>query len=420
MEKETKTAEQVAKELGEKVKADFKNEIDGLKKDIKDAREDGMTKSEAQSLLTKFEDLQTRMDNADAEAQKGKGKDGYNTKSLDEQIYDSLKEKAEELKAKKDTKGGDWTQFEVKAAGTMFVSHGLGAAGDPVGNYTGSLYTTVLEPGITGLPRREPFLRQTMNTLYTSKPNIGYVQLVNRDGSAEFVKEGSKKAQIDFDLEEKVVRVQKVAAFIKTSKENLDDLPFMQSLIRTELSEALELEIDERLWSGTGTAPDIMGLMATAQTISVAGTGFSANVQMPNRFDVMKVVQSLIQQRYYNPTHIFVNPQDKTLMELTKDENGNYVLPPFGSSNRTGINGLTVVANNLVTVGEFLMGDMSKSNLAVRETINFQIGHENDDFTKNLVTILAEARLAHYIKTNHVPAFAKGNFATIQAAITAA
>lgn len=420
MAQETKTAEEVAKELGEKVKAEFKSEIDGLKSEIKSAKEDGATKAESEALMKKFEDLQKRMDDADAAAQKGAGADGFKTKSIDEQIFDGLKEKAEELKSKKDVKNGDWTSFDVKAPGTMFVSHGLGAAGDPAGNYTGNLYTTYLEPGITTMPRREPFLRQTMRTLYTNKPNIGYVELSGRDGEAAFVKEGDKKAQIDFDLVERQIQVRKVAAFIKTSKENLDDLPFMRSMMNTELNEALELKIDERLWLGTDTNPDINGLLNIAQTISVAGTGFAAAVDMPNRFDVMRVVQSLIQARYYNPTHIFVNPLDKTLMELTKDENGNYVLPPFGTSNRMGISGLTVVANNLVTAGTFLMGDMSKSNLAVRETINFQIGYENDDFTRNLVTILAEARLAHYVKNNHVPAFAKGDFATIQAAITLA
>ena len=39
-----------------------------------------------------------------------------------------------------------------------------------------------------------------------------------------------------------------------------------------------------------------------------------------------------------------------------------------------------------------------------------QMGYENDDFTKNLVTILAEARAVHYVKTNHLAAFVYGDF----------
>ncbi len=47
-----------------------------------------------------------------------------------------------------------------------------------------------------------------------------------------------------------------------------------------------------------------------------------------------------------------------------------------------------------------------------------KVGYENDDFTKNLMTILVEARTVHYIKNNHLNAFVQGDFATAIAAIT--
>ena len=48
----------------------------------------------------------------------------------------------------------------------------------------------------------------------------------------------------------------------------------------------------------------------------------------------------------------------------------------------------------------------------VREDVNISIGYENDDFTKNLVTILAEARVAMYVKSNYKKAVVYGDITT--------
>ena len=55
---------------------------------------------------------------------------------------------------------------------------------------------------------------------------------------------------------------------------------------------------------------------------------------------------------------------------------------------------------------------MTKDNLRIREEMNIQVGYVNDDFTKNLVTVLAEMRACNYVKSNHFGAFVAGEFAT--------
>jgi hypothetical protein len=77
---------------------------------------------------------------------------------------------------------------------------------------------------------------------------------------------------------------------------------------------------------------------------------------------------------------------------------------------------IIVVSTTYMTAGNFLVGDMTKSNLRIRENVNIQVGYVNDDFQRNMVTILAEARAVHYVKLNDVNAFVKGTIAT---AITA-
>jgi hypothetical protein len=52
----------------------------------------------------------------------------------------------------------------------------------------------------------------------------------------------------------------------------------------------------------------------------------------------------------------------------------------------------------------------------MREGMNIQVGYEGDDFKRNMVTILCEARLVSFIKANDTGAFVKG---VIQTAIVA-
>jgi hypothetical protein len=49
--------------------------------------------------------------------------------------------------------------------------------------------------------------------------------------------------------------------------------------------------------------------------------------------------------------------------------------------------------------------------------MNIEVGRDSDDFTKNLVTVLAEWRGLCLVKTNRRPAFVTGVFATDKAAL---
>lgn len=413
MEEEVKI-EDVAKRLGAKLREEQKAEFTSLKEEIGKSA----SAEEVNKILKKMEKFTEDLDGLSKKMNPDNG--GYHVKSFDEQVFDALKDKGDELKEVASKKSASF-EFEVKAPGTMLVRDGNGPSHPTApSNYEGTVYLTQFQSGITRPERREPFLRQTMRIFSTSKPMIAYAELKNRDGAAGMTAEGAKKSQIDFDIVEARADVKKITAFVKVSKEMLDDVPYIRSVINQELVEAIELKLDEQLWEGDGAGNNLKGLLeyATALVVS-AGTNpsFYQAVPSANLFDVLRVAQAILTQNYYPPTHAFVNPADKALMELTKDANGNYVIPPFGTANRMAVAGLIVVGNNLVEPGEFLIGDMTKSNLAIRENISISVGYENDDFTLNLVTILAEMRAGHFIKSNHFPAFVKGNFATIMAAI---
>jgi hypothetical protein len=111
-----------------------------------------------------------------------------------------------------------------------------------------------------------------------------------------------------------------------------------------------------------------------------------------------------------------MNPVDVKKMKLTKDGEKGYVFPSIGIDG-TSIDNIPVVSNARMVKGDFLVMDTTKANYRIREGVTIDIGYENDDFTKNLVTILGEKRHAFYIKSNHEKAFVSGTFSTAKAAL---
>lgn len=337
------------------------------------------------------------------------GKETANTKSFEVELKEQLHAQAEQLIELKGNRSAAGVNFDMKAAGTMLIST----------NYSGgTVGLTSWDSEFARVKRRQPFMRELVRVLTTDNMYIAWAEQANPDpGVAGMVAEGAAKPQTDFDIVERSAKVEKIAVWIKVSKEALADIKFLQSEINTELRELVELKLDEQILKGDGTAPNLVGILDVAPTFAAVST-LALAVPTPNRFDVIMAAVAQIAAANFMADTVVLNPADYYAMQLVKDAEGRYLLPPFSTADGMIVAGLRVVANNGVTVGTFLVGDFKKDNLAIREEINIQIGYVNDDFTKNLVTILAEMRAVNYIKTNHLNAFVQGSFATAITALT--
>ena len=341
-----------------------------------------------------------------------------NEKSVGDQVEENLTKSIDRIKELQVKKGEsinfDVKAFSQKAAGTMTIT----------GNYSGgTVGLSDWDPTFARVARRQPFLRQLISVRPTSKTYVAWAEQANPDpGAAGTTAEGAAKTQTDFDIVERNKKVEKITAYIKLSKEMMDDIGYVRSEIQSELVELLELKLDEQIYKGDGTTPNLLGIIGTgyAQAFSVAGTGLALGVEQANNFDVLRAAARQVQVANFVPDYALVHPNDAALMDLAKATDGHYVMPPFKGVDGSVVAGLRIIVNTGVTAGDFLVGDFRKSNLAVRENISITMGYENDDFTKNLITVLAEMRAVHYIKTNHVGAFVKGTFSTAKTAMETA
>ena len=390
--------EEIIKELGTKIDA-MKNE--------------SVTKAELIEVMSKIADLQAKGNDVDAlkaniEEVAIKVLD-LQTKgsanNVPESLETLLKEKQDELKAMKE-KSGASVQITLKAAGTMALST----------NTTGQIPQAEREAGITRIVKRNPFILELVN-VGTIMSNVWeWVEQKNLDGGADMTAEGAKKSQADFDLVVASANVKKVTAYIKVTKEMLDDVELMRSEIDQELTELINLKIDDQLLNGTGATVNLSGINQTA-TAWAAGA-FALTIPTPNVFDVIRTAINQVRVNLFEPNYIVMHPTDVAKMDLAKASDGHYVLPPFISNDGTTVSGIRVVSNTGVIVNNFLVGDFTKYGVRFKEGLTINVGYENDDFTKNLVTILAEARLVGRVKSNHYGAFVKGVISTSITALT--
>jgi HK97 family phage major capsid protein len=133
-------------------------------------------------------------------------------------------------------------------------------------------------------------------------------------------------------------------------------------------------------------------------------------VTSPTFLDVLRAAMLQASLANIPPTGIVLNPTDWFKIETTKDTAGAYIIgnPQDGTNPRLW--GLPVVETPAMTVDKFLVGAFRYgAQIFDRQDATVEISTEDsDNFRKNLVTILAEERLA--LAVYNTLAFVKGDF----------
>lgn len=394
---ENLTPEQVVEKINTKFNETLatmptKADLDGLKSDV-DALKGLEAKSqEIEKAIARFEGKMEAM------AEKG-FKTERAPRSLGEAISQAYVSNIDKIKETAE-KGGMMT-LETKTLYDTTID----------GDYTGNIALSTLEAGVSTIARPIIKIRDIVNMGTTASKFVTYISQSVQTASS-WIDEAGVKISGQPSYEEISEEVKKIAGTVKISKEMLSDLAFVQSEINRDLMASVDQAIENALLNGA--MGGITGILTNAVPFS-AGT-FAGTVVTPNISDVVRVAIAQIQNANFEPTHVVLNPEDVAAMQLTKTSTGEYTYPMFLMDVNKVAN-LIVVSTTNQTAGTFLVGDFSKSNVRMREAMNVQVGYVNDDFQRNMVTILAEARLVQYVKANDYPAFVSGDIATAIAAL---
>lgn len=245
----------------------------------------------------------------------------------------------------------------------------------------------------------------------TSSPNIAWVNRVDGEGGAAFITEGSLKPLKDWEYETETSTAKKVAVSAKVSTEMLTDAPFMRGEIDRLLRQDLMSVVNEKVLTGTGSGAEIKGVTVGAAGYTISD--LNGKVEMPNYADAIRAAVLQLRTLNFRPDTLFINPVDNAMIDLTKDTSGHYLTAEMKSL----ISGITIVETANITKGKFLLMDTSRWMLRPYENLRLEYGLENDDFRKNLVTVIAEMRLHSYQNSVDAGSLVYADFATVLAAI---
>lgn len=291
--------------------------------------------------------------------------------------------------------------IEVKAI-TSLTTDANGSAGDAV-------RPERIQSPMAMLPDRQMTIRNLIAPGQTSSSSIEYVQETGFTNNAGMVAEGTLKPESTLKLDLKNAPVRKIAHWFLASAEILADAPGLRSMIDNRLRFGLAFVEDVQLLKGDGTGQNLAGVKPQAADYAVpAGlAGFAT----PTMIDKLRIAQLQVALALYPADGQVLHPIDWAIIEMMKDEEGRYLIGNPQGTIAPNLWGLPVVPSMAQTVGEFTVGAWKMgAQLFDREQSGVLVSTEDgDNFRRNMVTILAEERLA--LTVYRPEAFVDGAFA---------
>jgi HK97 family phage major capsid protein len=266
----------------------------------------------------------------------------------------------------------------------------------------GPLVMNDVRPGMVDILQRQIVITDMIPRTPTESDTIEYVREDTFTNSAAFTAEASAttgtsgtKPESALAYSTQTAPVKTLAHWIPVTNRMMSDAPALRGLINARLLLGLDLALESQIIDGDGTGENLTGILRTAG-INIESAGSSNNAMdaiFRGRTQVM--VTGLAR-----PTGIVIHPNDWQAIRLSRENAasatlGGYLMGPPNVAGPLTLWGLPVaeaigIPENTSLVGDFAMGAM----LFDREQGQIRTGLINDQFVRNMQTVLAELRLA--------------------------
>jgi HK97 family phage major capsid protein len=382
-----KAQEVVADET--KTFAERREELNKIEKDIKGFADE----------ISAYEQARRIMGGAETSEEAKAAEEGETkfVKSLGRQVVES-----EAYKAFAQGSGQRSFATEVKTVNT--IDEGTAFSGGFPNGMGGAAVQPDFLPGIVDIRFRKLLIAQLFAQGSTASNQISYVKETAFQNSAAGVAEKGAKPQSDDTIARVVEQVGKIAHFMKTTDELVQDAPAYQTFLQNRLVFGVQLKEDGDLLNATGY-PSVNGLLNRSgmQTTINTATGTIADPTIVIDA-VYNQITALRFTGFVEPDAIVINPLDWQHIRLAKDANKQYFAGgPFtgaygngGYSNVDALWGLRVVITPAIAAGTMVTGAFQECGQVFRrQGVTVEMTNSNvDDFQNNLITVRAEERLA--------------------------
>lgn len=204
----------------------------------------------------------------------------------------------------------------------------------------------------------------------------------------EFENVTKPESAFSFTLE--TAAVTTLAHTIPVSRQVLSDSMALRTFIEQRMTYGLRLKEDTQILLGTGSNGELPGLYTNRTAYSM-----DSPLSYTTKLDVLRDAIGQVQASDFEPNGIVLNSADWTDIALSKDSQLRYLAGDPQTGMGAQLWGLPVVVTNSMTSGSFLVGafDMA-AELFDRQSVTVEFGYSNDQFVKNMITLLVEERIA--------------------------
>jgi len=206
------------------------------------------------------------------------------------------------------------------------------------------------------------------------------------------------KPQSSLQFVAEAASVRTLAHWEAAHRNVLADEPQLRSIIDNELLYGLRLLEDTQILNGSGSGENLRGVL---QTAGIQTYNWSSGQSGDNRGYAIRRALTLSFLAYYETTGVFMHSCDWEKIELSKDDNGQYLVAvsvALGGQPRlwrTPVVESPAIAEGTALVGAFGTG----AQLYDREQASIRVSEQHSDFfVRNAIVILAEQRLALAVK----------------------
>lgn len=297
---------------------------------------------------------------------------------------------------------GKETPISLKASnvGPRFVGKvdpaplGSVGAGNAAAVRTGEVDDLVYRP--------ERRLLEVITRGNTALPWFQYRQVISKTNNASIVAEaktttgtdaaGGLKPLSTLTTETADAKAYTYADGMEVTNQELADDGIIQSLIDSTLAENLEIEIENILLNGAGTADEPAGVFNTTGVLQQA---FVTDVPTT----VRKAITKLRTTSGANIRGVLLNPEDDEGWDLLKDLQERYLgAGPFGAGPGTAW-GYERISSQAIPVGQALVGDFSTIHLLQLEALSVLAFNQHKDYAqRNLTYIRGELRATQLVR----------------------
>lgn len=268
---------------------------------------------------------------------------------------------------------------------------------NPITTPTGSVIQAYRRPGILPGAFRPLTIEGLFPTLPIATNAFEYVQeneAENVNGAA-FVAEGAQKPFGSTQFETKTGTIKTIAHLARVSKQLMADAPALVAYINQRLIYGIDLVVEDQLVTGDGSGQKLSGILHTGNFTDHGVTKLNQLPKNPTTFDLILLAKSKVEQAFFRPNVILLNPSDWSNMLMEKNASGDYYLGHPASVAPKTLWGLPVWTTPAIAAGKFLVGDFNQAaTLWTRQGMTVEMfEQDSDNVQKNLVTIRAERRL---------------------------